>query len=727
MILLKAFLGLSFSLLSFSSLAVASPVFRAGAVSVDITPQKLPVIVNGNFTQRQTSTVIDRLHARCLVLDDGTTRLAIVVVDTCMIPRELIDQAKELAGQATGIPVDRMLVSATHTHCAPSAMGLLGSSVDVDYAKWLPGKIAEGIVLAAKNLAPARIGWTVTDNWDQTNCRQWITRPDKMLVDPFGVKSIRSMMYPGYENPDFIAPSGPIDPGLSLLAVQALDGRPLAVLANYSMHCFFGTETLSGDYFGKFSDGIGKMIGAREVDPPFVGMMSQGTSGDSHWKNFSQPRKQPTGVEYSDAMIRSAAPAIAGIQYHDHVSLAMAETKVTLRRRVADESRLAWARKIVAEMGDQIPKDLTEIYAREQLFIAAEPERELKLQALRIGELGITAIPNEVYGITGLKLKAQSPLQPTFNISLANGADGYIPPPEQHILGGYPTWAARTAGLVPEAEPRIVEAVLGLLEKVAGKKRRKIVDENGPYAQTVLASKPLAYWRMNEFVPPTAFDASGNKNHATYDWESGVAFHLLGVGNGMGVSSQASLVNTAFSGPNQLNRAPHFAGGSMKAELKQLGADYSVTFWLWNGLDPKARATTGVAFARGSERLGITGTANQPGRLYFVAGIGAMPVIGKTELLWKDWHHVAFVREGKRVTAYLDGKPELSTETDAPASGDNLFLGGRSEEGATLEGKIDEAAVFERALTPNDITAQYQASGPPPRATVPLPGAQPAP
>ena len=98
----------------------------------------------------------------------------------------------------------------------------------------------------------------------------------------------------------------------------------------------------------------------------------------------------------------------------------MAEAKLTLRRRVADAARLAWARKIVADMGDRIPNRL-QVYAREQLFLAAEPERELKLQAVRIGGLGIAAIPNEVYAITGLKLKAQSPLRPTFNIGLANG------------------------------------------------------------------------------------------------------------------------------------------------------------------------------------------------------------------------------------------------------------------------------------------------------------------
>jgi len=450
-------------------------------------------------------------------------------------------------------------------------------------------------------------------------------------------------------------------------------------------------------------------------------MMSQGTSGDSHWMDYSQPKKDIGLDEYADGLMQIAAEAYRKIEHRESAPIAMAEAAMKLRRRVADAERLEWARKIVEPTGDRASASQVEVYAREQLYLAAEPERELKLQAVRIGGLGITAIPNEAYAVTGLKLKAQSPLRPTFNIELANGADGYIPPPEQHKLGGYTTWAARTAGPEPQAEPRIVETVLGLLEKVSGEKRRPVGDEHGPCAKAVLAAKPLAYWRMNEFAPPTAFDASGNGNDASYDWERGVAFHLPGAGNGMGASSQPNLATTAFSGPNQINRAPHFAAGSMKAELKQLGSDCTITFWLWNGLDPKARAITGTAVQRGSERLGITGTFGEPGRLFFTASNVDAPLVGETTLLWKDWHHVAFVREGTRVTAYLDGKAELSGEATGKADGATLYLGGRVEYGHSLEGKIDEAAVFNRALSAADIAAQYQASGPPPRAIVARP------
>src|SRR4051794_37854998 len=116
------------TLFLFASTAAAD--FRAGAAAVDMTPTTFPVRVNGMFEERTATKAHDPLHARALVLDDGTTRVAIVIVDSCMLPRELLDKAKGLANRSTGIPTEQMLIAATHTHSAPAAMGCLGSRAD---------------------------------------------------------------------------------------------------------------------------------------------------------------------------------------------------------------------------------------------------------------------------------------------------------------------------------------------------------------------------------------------------------------------------------------------------------------------------------------------------------------------------------------------------------------------------------------------------------------------
>ncbi|KKK56334.1 hypothetical protein LCGC14_3065560, partial [marine sediment metagenome] len=221
-----------------SAVGDETKIFRAGAAAIDITPQKLPVIVSGGFLEGTADRVHDPLHARCLVLDDAATRLAIVVVDTLAMPRDLLDQAKATAEKATGIPTDRIMIGATHTHSAPSVLGALGSGVQEDYARWLPGRIAESIEQAVENLAPAKVGWAVARDDRHTHCRRWIVRPDRIGADPFGGSTIRAMMHPGYQNPNYVGPAGPADTGLSILAVQTPQGRPVALVANYSMHYF---------------------------------------------------------------------------------------------------------------------------------------------------------------------------------------------------------------------------------------------------------------------------------------------------------------------------------------------------------------------------------------------------------------------------------------------------------------------------------------------------------
>ncbi|MDP6545169.1 MAG: hypothetical protein QGH60_14375 [Phycisphaerae bacterium] len=687
----------------------AKPI-RAGACAIDITPEKLPVIVSGGFLEGKSGKVHDRLHARCLVLDCGGVRVAIVVVDTLMMPRSLLDNAKALAAKATGIKPERMMISATHTHSAPSVMGALGTGVDEAYAKYLPGRIAKVIEQAVANLAPARIGWGVVRADKHTYCRRWIRRPDRMGTDPFGKRTVRAMMHPGYRNAAYIGPAGPVDTGLSLLSVQSPKGRPIALLANYSMH-YFGSPAVSGDYFGRFAAEFARLAGAGSTAPPFVAMMSQGTSGDLHWMDYSRARRKIDIASYSRQLAKIAFDAYGKLEHHKSVPLAMAERKLKLRRRTPDEARLAWAKAIVAKMGDRKPRNRPEVYAREQIYLRDNPAVEMKLQALRIGDLGIVAIPCEVFGITGLQIKARSPLGTTFNLELTNGAEGYIPPPAQHGLGGYTTWPARSAGLEVQAEPKIVEAVLGLLEEVSGKPARKYAESPGPYAKAVLASRPVAFWRMGEFGGPRSVDVSGRGNHGAPVGR--MAYWLKGPDS------------PNFCGPSKINRAVQFAGGRLGAVIKELGDSYSVEMWFSNGMPPGARSVAGYLFSRGvdlgdgapGDHLGIGGTqdAKATGHLIFFNGNKLNDVlIGKTKLALNTFNHVVLVRKGRQVAVYLNGgaTPEMSGQAapGCPSSVGQMFIGGRTDNFANFEGKIDEVSIYDRPLKPGEVAGHYKAA-----------------
>lgn len=449
-------------------------VLQAGAVAIDITPTEFPVSSSGSMTHRTADRAHDPLHARCLVLDNGETQIAIVTCDSCMIPREIYDTAKEQAFRATGISTDHILCSATHTHTAVSVAPTFQSLVEEEYIGFLTERIAQGIIQAHAQREPARIGWAVGNNPNHVFNRRWFLRPGNPLADPFDRGTDRVRMNPGANSTSLLQPAGPIDPEIPVLAVQALDGRPIALWANYSLHYVGGVpaETLSADYFGEFASQFARRIDKQKVGPSFVAAMTNGTSGDINNINFFEGRirKPPfeqirvVGVDIAE----SAYVAYQRVEYQDWVPLKMQETEIELGVRRPDDMELARARKLIEEAGPGPWTDRRLIYANETLHLSRYPATvKVKLQAIRIGGLGIVSSPCETFVETGLLIKKRSPLKPTFTIELANGYNGYLPTPEQHSLGGYETWRAKSSYLATDAEPLVRQTLLKLLDVVA--------------------------------------------------------------------------------------------------------------------------------------------------------------------------------------------------------------------------------------------------------------------
>lgn len=445
-----------------------------GAATTDITPTKLPAIRNGRHLEQIESTILDPLCAQCIVIASGAESIAMVIVDSCMMPRSVCDAAKVLASEESGIVPDRILISATHTHSAPCVMDYcLGSNCDRDYEVLLIDRIAKVVKDAASKLEPAKMGWNGIQAPNHTHCRRWLIRPEHYTRDPFGEQTVRANMHPGYQNPKYICESGPVDSELSVISFQARESEKLiALLTNFSMHYFGRREGFSSDYFGLFRNELKRKF--EEQNPTSsscVIAMSQGTSGDLHWMDYSKPDRQGYGIEeYSSELADIAFTACKGInKYRSSISLKMLQSELTLGHRLPNSERLQWANQHNKYRGTTQAQTIEEVYAKQAEWLLRHPKEKIILQVIQLGGLAITAIPNEVFGITGLKIKAQSPFSATVNITLANGASGYIPPPEQHYLGGYTTWPARTAGLEVDAEPVVIERLMHMLKKLSSK------------------------------------------------------------------------------------------------------------------------------------------------------------------------------------------------------------------------------------------------------------------
>ena len=477
MALLISALALNAQTTTSGSRSGQNKVFRAGAAMSNITPPLGDVIVGGWGVPVATH-IHDQLNARCLVLDDGDSRLVFAIVDNVGVKREVFDEAKRLIHEATGLPIDHMLMSATHTHSAVSAGGKgekrrgwkPAEPLD-EYQRFVARRISDGVQVAINNLQPARIGWGVGKVPQHVFNRRW--KMKNPVVNPFGEMD-QVMMNPGVGNPNLVEPAGPTDPDVSFLSVQSVDGKPIAVLGNYSLHYVGGVPGghISADYFAVFADRLQELLKADRQDPPFVGIMSNGTSGDVNNINFRGPgEKHPPYAKMrivADDVAQAVVRVYKNTRHHDWVPLQAAQSELTLKVRRATPQMLAHAQKVLARPENaEAGHRHEETYAQRITQMEEEWPDEIKviLQAFRIGDLGIAAIPFETFTQIGLDLKAKSPFKPTFTISLANGSYGYLPTPEQHALGGYETWLS-TNKVEVNASRKIAAELLDLFSEL---------------------------------------------------------------------------------------------------------------------------------------------------------------------------------------------------------------------------------------------------------------------
>ena len=467
--LFLSFAGFCFAAICMTGLAHAGGL-QAGAASVDITPpaEMLPIAVNGGINAKFISKITDPLHAKAIALSDGETTILMCTIDSCVVDRKLMDEAKARAAKEIGVPASQMLVSSTHTHSAPATVGVHGTDAVPEYRVFLTGQLAKALIAAHENMVPAEAGYAVGECTDWVHCRRWLMKPGTATAVPFtGHAENRAKMNPGNSNPNKIKPTGPRDTSVTVLALRTRDHEPIAVYGNYSTH-YAGAPNISADYFGVFGNEMRKLTGGEE---DFVGIMSNGTSGDANCIDFSlDVRRKFTHEIVGREVAAEAFKAYEEIEFSSDIDLAATEQLLTLDVRMPTENEVAQAKEFLErEGGDGLPKGLPAVYARDTVILSELPStRELKIQVFRIGDLAVATIPCETYGITGLTIKKESPFETTMVVSLANGWYGYLPPPDQHPLGGYTTWRCRASCLEVDAEPKIRGVISELLTQVKG-------------------------------------------------------------------------------------------------------------------------------------------------------------------------------------------------------------------------------------------------------------------
>ena len=470
-------------------LATAPAPLKAGAATSNITPP-LGTRIVGGFAPYPAEHIHDELHARCLVLDDGETRLVLVVCDLLGLHRSVSVEARRLIEEETGIPSQNVLISATHTHSAGTALGnnRYANEQELDeYQQFVARRIADGVRRALNLLRPAEIAFTRVDVPEQVHNRRWRMREGSVPPNPFG-KIDQVKTNPPARRPDLIEPVGPVDPAVSIIAVREPDGRLISAYCAYSLHYVGGSGSahVSADYFGLFCEALNRRQPDGDTDPQFVALLANGTSGDIN--NIDRLNPQSSRVAYQ--RMREVAEDVAGkVQvaldkiesWQDRVTLDARSRELQLAWRTIEPELLEWAADVEARAprvpGGDIPvgaKFATErefvqplSYAgRIQLLAEAKGPALVPVQVLRIGDIVIGTSPCETFAEIGLEFKQRSPLPDSFMVSLAHGYIGYLPTPRHFELGGYETWPG-TNYLEPQTSVKMLDALIEMTAEIA--------------------------------------------------------------------------------------------------------------------------------------------------------------------------------------------------------------------------------------------------------------------
>lgn len=453
---------------------------RAGVARRDITVEDPGVAVH------------DRLFAKALVLDDGQTRCAVVVLDAvaiggiCDVSDDFMPELRARAEQELGLTADQLLVSATHTH--PPGTLLCGHDQQIQ-------RTLDAIQEAAAALVPVKVGvgrgrneaLVINRNLNLKDGNHWTIR---------------------HTNPsppdDLVESLNPVDAEIGVLRIDRTDGTPFAVVFNYACHPLLGVpgQAVTANFPGFACRDIEATLGHGAT-----AMFLQGAAGDVIEIAFKDTHTPMHSEPVGQALAQSTLAAWRGIETAADTELKTVGETVRLPRRTDSDQRVAELLEKQQECLDtlrytslnlksflplylehqldpqepgdykyrhlharqignddlakrdafnrrNLDKYVRNVRAMEQLariqdeiatyrrhqkinIDSGEDTAEAHVMGLRIGGCVFVTAPIELLTDIGLGLKARSPHEFTFVAAFTNGYLHYGPPADYYGRGSY--------------------------------------------------------------------------------------------------------------------------------------------------------------------------------------------------------------------------------------------------------------------------------------------------
>jgi neutral ceramidase len=411
-------------LLVFCLAAVLTPALifgaslKAGAARVDITPQT-GLKMYGYANRKSGSTgVLDPLYARVLVLETGQKRVALVVLDLGRVfASNWIAPLRANVKKSSGI--DYVLVAAIHTHSGPDPTDQFPPANAPDWETPILEKVTHAIDEAQRNAVDVRLGTGYGDVYIGHN---------RLRDNPDGTAS-------WFERNPTMVPTSPVDPTVSVLRLDDMQGEPVAILVNYACHpVIFGYDNLkySADWPGVMMKTVREAFGGKpvvmflqggdgDINPYFaVTPLEQDAIGRRDWTG-ERIGKEATRVAKG---ITTRADADATLQYvEDELPMHLRWNPAKFREAILQ----SWGPEAAAEFDRQQKKPML-----------------LPVTTLLINKrVALMTMPGEPFVDYQIDWRNRCPVPDAFFMGYSTGDFDYFPTIRAATYGGY--GAANTA------------------------------------------------------------------------------------------------------------------------------------------------------------------------------------------------------------------------------------------------------------------------------------------
>jgi hypothetical protein len=405
------------------------------------------MVIGGSIEPGKAQGQEGKLRAVAVVMEKPPLgKVAIVSCDVLMLTRDLLDPVEAEIERTTGIPRDHVLISATHTHHAPSTVTVHGYARDEVFCRRVQRGIVAAVQKANSQLADGECRFYFHLGKEET-----VGQNSRLLLAD-------NTIYWIGPHDDAVRPTGPFDPQLPVLAFRDSTDQLRALIFNHSTHSI-GTrcgKCRSPSFYG---------LAAQELEEQLGGTVCflEGASGSTHNLTLSAD----TAVKRIKAAVQEA---LSSVELHPVTRLQAVRKAFKFKVRTFNEAQedatvSSYCNKRAAANAPYI----IEVFRRQRQILAPQQgqERETWLQAMVIGDVAIVGVPGEFFTVLGEEIKRRSPFRYTYIAELANDWIGYLPDREAFRLGGYQIWTGLHSYSEPGTGERIVDETVKMLKQLA--------------------------------------------------------------------------------------------------------------------------------------------------------------------------------------------------------------------------------------------------------------------